>query len=67
MNTTIRTKEAAAILGIKSTTLEAWRCRGGGPAFLKMGGAVRYRESDLQAFIESRIRQNTSRKVGLVK
>ena len=62
MNINIRTKEAAEILGVEKTTLEAWRCRGGGPAFLKLGGAVRYRESDLQAFMESKIMKNTSKK-----
>jgi len=60
----IRTKEAATVLGVKETTLEAWRCRGGGPAFLKLGGAVRYRESDLEAFMESRLRKNTSEPTG---
>jgi excisionase family DNA binding protein len=56
----LRTEEAAKRLNVKPETLEAWRCRGGGPAFLKLGKAVRYRESDLDAYEASRLRQNTS-------
>lgn len=56
----LRTKQAADYIGLQETTLEAWRCRGGGPIFLKLGKAVRYRQADLDAFIESRLRRNTS-------
>lgn len=52
--------EAATYLGLKRCTLEAWRCRGGGPKYLKFGNAVRYRLSDLESWIESRARSNTS-------
>lgn len=54
------TGQAAKYLDLKPTTLEAWRCRGGGPRFVKMGRLVKYRRSDLDAFIESRLRSNTS-------
>jgi len=53
-------KEAAEYLRIKKSTLDAWACKGGGPVFIKMGRAVRYRLADLEAFVDSRIRQNTS-------
>jgi excisionase family DNA binding protein len=53
-------KEAADYLSLKKSTLDAWAVRGGGPAMVKMGKAVRYRLADLESFIESRIRQNTS-------
>lgn len=53
-------EQAANYLSLKKSTLEAWAVRGGGPAFCKMGKAVRYRLADLESFIESRIRQNTS-------
>jgi hypothetical protein len=46
---------------LKPTTLEAWRCRGGGPPFLKLGKAVRYRRADLENFMESRLRMNTGK------
>ena len=51
--------DAAAYLNVRKSTLEAWAHRGGGPSFVKMGRTVRYRRSDLDAFIESNIRQNT--------
>lgn len=59
----LRTTEAAKVLGVSKATLEAWRCRGGGPVFLKYMKAVRYRESDLETFMESRVRKNTSEMV----
>jgi len=60
MNTMFRTAEAATYLDVKPVTLETWRCKGGGPVFVKMGKAVRYRKEDLDEFITSRIRTNTS-------
>ena len=60
----LRTEQAAIILDVKKSTLEAWRCRGGGPPFVKYGRAIRYREGDLQAFIESRLYRNTSDRKG---
>lgn len=58
-STFLDTIEAARYLGLQKTTLEAWRCRGDGPQFVKLGRAVRYRQADLDAWIDSRIRQNT--------
>lgn len=47
--------QAAERLGVSPATLRSWRCRGIGPAFIKMGrGAkapVRYSEADLEQFI----------------
>ena len=56
----LRTNEAAQLLGVKKSTLEAWRCRGGGPVFLKLGKAARYRLEDIEAFINSHKRLSTS-------
>ena len=40
--------EAADFLGISPRTLEAWRVRGGGPPFVKIGArAVRYQRAGL--------------------
>lgn len=55
----LTTKRAAEYLGLRPNTLEAWRCRGGGPRFAKFGRAVRYRLIDLNDWIESRTRENT--------
>lgn len=57
--TFLDTEESARYLDLKKTTLEAWRCRGVGPRFAKLGRSVRYRRADLDAWIESRIRENT--------
>lgn len=54
-----RTSEAAQYLTVAESTLEAWRSRGGGPEFLKLGKAVRYSQEALDEFISARIRKNT--------
>lgn len=56
----LRTEQAAKILDVTKSTLESWRCRGGGPSFVRYGRAIRYREEDLDLFIESKVRSNTS-------
>jgi len=33
-------------------TLRNWRSLGKGPAYVKMGRAIRYRESDVQNFVD---------------
>lgn len=43
--------EAAKRLGIRPGTLVVWRQRGIGPAYVRCGGAIRYRESDLEAYL----------------
>ena len=48
------------IFGIQPKTLANWRCRGRGPAFVKVGGHVRYRPEDLKAFLNSRVFSSTS-------
>jgi len=35
---------------ISERTLEAWRWRGRGPKFLRIGGRIRYRVEDVVAF-----------------
>jgi excisionase family DNA binding protein len=55
-----KTPEAAKYLDVKKSTVEAWRCRGGGPAFIRYNRAIRYRKSDLDNFIEKGLRHNTS-------
>lgn len=47
--------EAAELLGIKPQTLAVWRCRGANDLkFVKVGRAVRYRLSDVEAWVEKR-------------
>lgn len=54
------TREAAARVRLSKNTLERFRVQGTGPAYVKLGGAVRYRETDLDAWLESRLTQSTS-------
>lgn len=57
--TVMNEKRAAAFLDMKVATLQAWRVRGDGPTFLKLGSAVRYTMEDLKAFIESKKQRTT--------
>lgn len=56
----IDTTEAAKILYAKPQTLHVWRHQGKGPTYLKIGRLVRYRMSDLVAFMEKNTRHSTS-------
>jgi hypothetical protein len=53
-------KQAAEFLAISPRTLQAWRVTGGGPAFKKIGRAVRYDSTDLAAFINNRTHSSTA-------
>ena len=44
--------EVAERLGVSPFTVRAWRQRGHGPRFMKMGRAVRYRPEDIAAYKE---------------
>ncbi len=44
--------QAADFLRVSIRTLQAWRCRGAGPAFVRVGRSIRYRRRDLLAWIE---------------
>ncbi|GAA1547849.1 MULTISPECIES: helix-turn-helix transcriptional regulator [Nocardioides] len=52
---TMNIAQAAAYIGIAKSTLYTWRTRrpGFGPRAVKAGGALRYRRSDLDAWIEA--------------
>ena len=53
-------EQAAQYLGLAVSTLNKWRCHGGGPVFLKMGRAVRYKLENLDNYITGSERQSTS-------
>lgn len=38
----------------KPQALAQWRCRGGGPVFIKIGKSVHYLGSDLNAYLNER-------------
>lgn len=49
-------KQAASVLSIKPGTLSVWRSTGRySIPFVKVGRSVRYRLSDLNAWLESRV------------
>lgn len=53
--------EAATLLGVSVRALQAWRCRGGGPPFVRVAARViRYRQSDLRTWLASRVCTSTS-------
>lgn len=53
--------EAAAYLNYRPRTLASWRLSGRGPRFLAVSRtSVRYRRSDLDEWIESKVRRSTS-------
>ena len=46
-------REVAELLGLSVATLRAWRHRGKGPRFLRLGRSVRYLASDLADFVRA--------------
>jgi len=55
-------KKAAELLGFSRRTLQGWRSDGGpGLPFVRISkGCVRYRRSDIEAWVEQRIRTSTA-------
>ena len=45
--------DAAARLGLKVATLRAWRQQGRGPAFVRLGRAIRYLARDIDDFVHA--------------
>lgn len=43
----------AELLNVSPSTLRKWRSEGGGPPFVKLCGAIRYRDGDLRVWVES--------------
>ena len=53
-------RQAAALLCLSERTLERFRVSGGGPRFVRCGRSIRYRLSDVEAWISSRVVGSTS-------
>jgi hypothetical protein len=49
---------------ISRRSLQRWRQAGRGPKFLRLGGAVRYRERDLDQWLADCVAQSTADLVG---
>ena len=53
-------QEASAVLKLSERTLERFRLTGDGPKFAKLGRRVLYSQADLEKWVSSRLRSNTS-------
>lgn len=47
-------RDVAEQLGVALRTVTNWRSRGQGPPYVKMNRGVKYRQTDLDAWVESR-------------
>lgn len=56
----LNTLQAADYVGLAKSTLEKARLTGAGPQFGKLGRSVRYRQQDLDRWIENRLVSSTS-------
>jgi excisionase family DNA binding protein len=53
-------REVAELLGIAERSMESWRLRGGGPRYVRVGRLIRYRHTDVSAWLAARERSSTS-------
>ena len=60
MNKLLTEEQVAEQLSITTNTLRKRRWLGKGPAFIKIGAAVRYEADTLATFIKSNIKTSTS-------
>jgi excisionase family DNA binding protein len=51
--TALTERQVAEQLGLSVATLRAWRHRGKGPRFLRLGRSVRYLPSDVDEFVRA--------------
>jgi predicted DNA-binding transcriptional regulator AlpA len=60
----LSTKELAALLGLKPQSLRAWRLRGDGPRYIRLGQGTRapvtYRWSDVEEWLDARTFNHTA-------
>jgi excisionase family DNA binding protein len=60
MSSLLTTQQAAELLNVSPAFLERNRCQGADIPFIKVGSrAVRYRLSDLEAYLDGQVRYNT--------
>lgn len=51
--------QAASLMALSVRTLQAWRTRGEGPQFIRLGRAVRYRRSHIVVWLDARVMAST--------
>ncbi len=47
--------QAGRYIGVSDATMRFWRSNGTGPRYYRAGKLIRYRKSDLDAWIEARL------------
>lgn len=52
--------ELAASIKMSKRTLAKWRCNGRGPEYVRLGHAVRYRQQDVDAWLEAKVSKNSA-------
>jgi hypothetical protein len=60
LDAALNENQAAEFLGLSVRTLQAWRVRGFGPRFCKIGRSVRYSRRELVTFQESHTVSSTT-------
>ncbi len=53
-------RQEAERLNLSERTLQAWRTRGDGPPFVKLGRAVRYNPNETDSWLATRARRHTA-------
>ena len=61
--TLVDNNQAADIIGVHYLTLQNWRSTGKSPRYVKVGRNVRYRLSELKAWLEAQTRNHTGEAV----
>jgi predicted DNA-binding transcriptional regulator AlpA len=51
MKPLLSAKDVACLFGINELTLANWRCAGVGPAYIKIGSAVRYTRQAIEQYL----------------
>lgn len=54
------TRDVAKLFGMSEVTLRKWRIKGDGPRFVRLGRAVRYLRSSVDAWMSAREFANTT-------
>ncbi len=60
LDAALNENQAAEFLGVSVRTLQAWRVRGGGPRYVKIGRSVRYQRRELVSFQQTHTVSSTT-------
>jgi hypothetical protein len=60
----VSTKELSEIWGVPESTLRYWRCAEVGPAYVKLGGRIKYDLADVERYVRANKRMPSVRAHG---